>query len=423
MVLPFLPQEFIRKKRDGLTLSCEEMREFVHGIVSGSVTEAHMAAFAMAVFFSGMTSEESAALTREMAYSGQTFVWDLHGPVLDKHSTGGVGDTTSLVLAPLLAACGGYVPMISGRGLGHTGGTTDKMEAIPGYKVEPDIALFRRVVESIGCAIIGQTPEIAPADRKLYGVRDVTATVESIPLITASILSKKIAEGLDGLVMDIKYGNGAFMASCEKAQQLAHSLKTVAAALHLPIDALLTDMNQPLASSAGNALEVSYALDFMTGVHREMPFYDVVRDLATSALLLGNVSTDVNQAHKKISQALDSGRVLEIFERMVHALGGPSSHEAYQLEKAPLSMPVYAQKTGVISAIDVRGIGNAVIGLGGGRTVPYALIDSAVGFTHLARIGMDVCAGKTLLGEVHARTKEQVDLAERALIQAYTVTE
>jgi thymidine phosphorylase len=421
LVAPILPQEFIRKKRDGLILSREEMREFVLGIVKGDVTEAHMAAFAMAVFFSGMTIEECAALTCEMAGSGQTFVWELNGPVLDKHSTGGVGDTTSLVLAPLIAACGGYVPMISGRGLGHTGGTTDKMEAIPGYKVEPDTALFRQVVETVGCAIIGQTPDIAPADRKLYGVRDVTATVESIALITASILSKKLAEGLDGLVMDVKYGNGAFMAKREKAQQLAHSLKTVAAAVHLPIDAILTDMSQPLASCAGNALEVLYALDFMTGARREVRFYDIVRDLATSALLLGKLAPDVDQAYKKIAQVLDSGLVLETFERMVHALGGPSSHETYGLEKAPVCVPVYAEKEGVISAIDVRGIGNAVIGLGGGRTVPYALIDPAVGFTCLAGVGETVSAGKTLLGQVHARTKEQGDLGKRALSQAYTI--
>jgi thymidine phosphorylase len=421
-MIPFLPQEFIRKKRDGFILSSEDIGQFVGGIVSGHVTEAHMAAFAMAVFFSGMTVEERAALTRAMAHSGQVFSWNLNGPVVDKHSTGGVGDTTSLVLAPILAACGAYVPMISGRGLGHTGGTTDKMESISGYQVEPNSTLFRHVVESIGCAIIGQTPDIAPADRKLYGVRDVTATVESISLITASILSKKMAEGLDALVMDVKYGNGAFMAQHAQAQELGESLKIVAESLSLPIDVLLTDMNQPLASSAGNAVEVAYALEFLTGDRREAEFYKVVQDLAASALLLGKLASDTQEAYTHIERVLDSGQALERFERMVHALGGPHSHQDYGLEKTDLCVPIYAPETGIIVNVDVREIGCAVIALGGGRTVPYAPIDHAVGFTQLARLGAPTCAGETVLGYVHARTCNHIDLAKKALIKAYKIT-
>ena len=262
-----LPQEIIRTKRDGGRLDDDDIDAFVAGITDGSVAEGQAAAFAMAVYFQGMDVSESVALTRAMQRSGTTLRWALDGPVVDKHSTGGVGDTVSLMLAPMVAACGGYVPMISGRGLGHTGGTYDKFESIPGYRAAPDLAEFQRVVAEVGCAVIGQTPELAPADKRLYGIRDVTATVESIPLITASILSKKLAAGLDALAMDVKFGNGAFMREMEQANDLARSIVGVAEGAGVRTAALLTDMDQPLADTAGNTLEVAYAIEYLTGAH------------------------------------------------------------------------------------------------------------------------------------------------------------
>src|SRR5215208_1553291 len=260
-----LPQEIIRRKRDGGALEPELIEAFIEGLTSGRVSEGQAAAFAMAVFFRGLTVDERVALTRAMTRSGAVLFWDLPGPVLDKHSTGGIGDAVSLALAPAVAACGGFVPMISGRGLGHTGGTLDKLDAIPGYRSQPDLDAFRRVVREAGCAIIGQTDDLAPADRRLYAIRDVTATVESLDLITASILSKKLAAGLQGLVMDVKFGSGAFMSDIGNARALAESLVHVAGGAGLPTTALLTDMNQPLASVAGNAIEVAYALDYLSG--------------------------------------------------------------------------------------------------------------------------------------------------------------
>ncbi|TXN51506.1 thymidine phosphorylase, partial [Methylobacterium sp. WL18] len=270
-----LPQETIRAKRDGLVLDPEEIAGFVRGLTDGAVGEGQAAAFAMAVFFRGLALPERVALTRAMAGSGAVLTWDLPGPVLDKHSTGGIGDTVSLALAPMVAACGGYVPMISGRGLGHTGGTLDKLASIPGYDATPGLDIFRRVVGRVGCAIIGQTAELAPADRRLYAIRDVTGTVESLDLITASILSKKLAAGLDGLVMDVKQGSGAFMTGLDEARALAESIVTVAEGAGLRTAALITDMDAPLASAAGNAVEVAYAIDYLTGARREPRFHAV----------------------------------------------------------------------------------------------------------------------------------------------------
>jgi thymidine phosphorylase len=269
-----LPQEIIRAKRDGRALTAAEIDEFIAGLTSGAVTEGQVAAFAMAVFFRGMEIDERVHLTRAMMRSGDTLDWSgakLPGPLVDKHSTGGVGDNVSLMLAPMLAACGAYVPMISGRGLGHTGGTLDKLDSIPGYATQPDIATFRRVVAEAGCAIIGQTADLAPADKRLYAVRDVTATVESIALITASILSKKLAAGLQALVMDVKTGSGAFMPTREGSRELARSIAHVATRAGLPTVALITDMNEPLASAAGNAVEVQNAVDYLTGARRPAP--------------------------------------------------------------------------------------------------------------------------------------------------------
>ena len=270
--MSFLPQEIIRRKRDGNVLSDQEIALFVAGIADGSVSEGQIAALAMSVFFQGMNMDERIALTRNMVHSGDTMSWsdlDLNGPVLDKHSTGGVGDKVSLMLGPIIAACGGFVPMISGRGLGHTGGTLDKFDSIPGYNTAPDNDLFRRTVKELGCAIIGQTGNLAPADKRFYATRDVTATVESVPLITASILSKKLAEGLDGLVMDVKTGNGAFADSLPMAQELAESIVQVAIGFGVKTSALITDMNQVLGTTVGNGVEMVETVDYLTGKTRE----------------------------------------------------------------------------------------------------------------------------------------------------------
>ncbi len=299
-----LPQEIIRKKRDGEPLKREEIAFMVKGLTEGAVTEGQVAAFAMAVFFKGMARDEAVALTEAMRDSGTVLDWSrLDGPVLDKHSTGGIGDNVSLMLAPALAACGAFVPMISGRGLGHTGGTLDKLDSIPGYKTQPDNALFRKVVADVGCAVIGQTADLAPADKRLYGIRDVTATVESIPLITASILSKKLAAGLRGLVLDVKTGSGAFMQTMEDSRGLATSLVAVANGAGLRTSALITDMNEPLASAAGNAVEVMNAVEFMTGAKIDQRLFDVTVALGAELLVLGHVVDNAEEGRAKIEAA------------------------------------------------------------------------------------------------------------------------
>jgi thymidine phosphorylase len=286
-----LPQEIIRKKRDGKPLSSDEIAHFVAGMTSGKVSEGQVAALAMAVFFNGMSRDEAVALTLAMRDSGDTLDWsDLPGPVTDKHSTGGVGDNVSLMLAPIVAACGAYVPMISGRGLGHTGGTLDKMDAIPGYASQPDNALFRKTVLAAGCAIIGQTSALAPADKRFYAIRDVTATVESVPLITASILSKKLAAGLHSLVLDVKVGNGAFMAKSRDAAELATTLVEVANGAGTPTSALITGMHEPLASAAGNAVEVINAVDFLSGRRRDRRLAEVTMALAAEMLVAAGIA-------------------------------------------------------------------------------------------------------------------------------------
>ena len=321
-----LPQEIIRAKRDGETLSAGEIGDFIAALTSGAVTEGQAAAFAMAIYFRGMSLDERVALTQAMTRSGASLDWrdaNLPGPILDKHSTGGVGDNVSLMLAPMLAACGAYVPMISGRGLGHTGGTLDKLDSIPGYASQPDLALFKRVVKEAGCAIIGQTTDLAPADRRLYAIRDVTATVESVALITASILSKKLAAGLQGLVMDVKTGSGAFMATLDGARELATSIATVASDAGLPTVSLITDMNEPLASAAGNAVEIRNAVDYLTGARRDERLDKVTIALGAELLVLSGLAHDVDAGAAALRRALETGAAAERFERMVAALGGP----------------------------------------------------------------------------------------------------
>jgi thymidine phosphorylase len=419
-----LIQEIIRHKRDGAVLSDAEIAEMVAGITSGAASEGQVAAFAMAVLFRGMTPAESSALTLAMRDSGDVFDWSgLNGPVVDKHSTGGVGDNVSLILAPLVAACGGYVPMISGRGLGHTGGTMDKMEAIPGYNCEPDNELFRKVVSEVGCAIIGQTGALAPADKRLYAIRDVTSTVESIPLITASILSKKLAAGMGGLVMDVKSGNGAFMKSWDDARELASSLTNTAAVAGLKCHSLITDMNQPLASAAGNAVEVRNAIDFLTGAHRDDRLEQVVIGLAVEMLYLTELAPTREAGLDRVRAELANGKAAEVFARMVSELGGPTDLvEApdKHLAKAKFTRAVQATESGHIRVIDTQEVGLAVVELGGGRRRADDPVNPAVGLTGLANLGIDVQAGDPL-AVIHADDEAAADVAEAQVRAAYKI--
>jgi len=423
-----LVQEIIRRKRDGAALSDAEIAFLVRGITDGSIGDGQVAAFAMAVFFRGMTMDERVALTRAMTASGTVLDWSGHrpsGPLLDKHSTGGVGDKVSLVLAPLVAACGGLVPMISGRGLGHTGGTLDKLDSIPGYDTAPDMAAFRRTVELAGCAIIGQTAELAPADRRLYAIRDVTATVESIPLITASILSKKAAAGLAGLIMDVKTGSGAFARDEAVAVELAESIVAVAEDAGLPCVALLTSMNQVLGRSAGNALEVGEAIAYLTGAARDPRLHEVVMALGAELLVLGGLDPEPAAARGRLEAALDSGAAAERFARMVAALGGPSDlieDPGRHLPAAAVVRPALPKAPGVIAAMDLRQIGLAVVELGGGRRDAEDRIDHGVGLSEVAGIG-EAVGPERPLALVHARSPAAAEAAERALRDAFDLGE
>ena len=397
-----LAQEIIRSKRDGGVLGREEIEAFVRGLVDGSWSEGQAAAMAMAVFLKGLSSAETVALTQAMTSSGDVLDWagaNLGGPVLDKHSTGGVGDKVSLMLAPVVAACGGFVPMISGRGLGHTGGTLDKFDSIPGYQTAPSVARLRSALQTAGCAIIGQTAELAPADRRLYAIRDVTATVESIPLITASILSKKLAAGLQGLVMDVKTGNGAFAASGPMAQELARSLVNVANGAGLPTRAWITDMNQVLGHSCGNAVEVQEALEFLQGTRREARLLEVTRTLSAELLLIGKLASDRDAALARVDAALNGGAALERFARMVAALGGPADfceHPAHHLVAAPVVQPVPSPRGGWVQGMVTREIGLAIIELGGGRRQAGDAVDPRVGFSQVVVVGQRVERGEPL---------------------------
>ncbi|HJV01280.1 MAG TPA: thymidine phosphorylase [Burkholderiaceae bacterium] len=424
----FLTQEIIRKKRDGGALSAEEIQFFVRGITDGSVSEGQIAALAMAVFFNDMNMDERVAFTLAMRDSGEVLEWrslNLPGPVLDKHSTGGVGDVVSLMLGPMIAACGGYVPMISGRGLGHTGGTLDKFDAIPGYCTVPDNARFREVVRDVGVAIIGQTASLAPSDKRFYSIRDVTATVESVAMITGSILSKKLSAGLDALVMDVKVGSGAFMPTYEKSLELAQSIVTVGNGAGTRTSAILTDMNESLAPYAGNALEVRGAIDYLTGRSRPARLHEVTMALCAEMLVLSGLATDETTARARLQAALDSGEAASRFARMVVALGGPADlieNTDKHLERAPIVVPVPAPKAGYAASTDCRGIGLAVVSLGGGRRRPSDNIDFAVGLTELAGLGARIEAGQPL-AMVHARTQAAAEQAVREIQAAYHIAE
>ena len=422
----FLPQEIIRKKRDGYALTDSEIQFFVQGITHNTVTEGQIAALAMAVFFKGMTMPERITLTCAMRDSGSVLDWHelaLPGPVLDKHSTGGVGDVVSLMLGPMVAACGGYVPMISGRGLGHTGGTLDKFDAIPGYQTSPLKAIFKKVVKEVGVAIIGQTSDLAPADKRFYATRDVTATVESIPLITASILSKKLAAGLEALVMDVKAGSGAFMPTYEQSEELAKSIVAVANGAGCRTTALLTDMNQVLATSAGNAVEVREAVRYLTGAYRHPRLHEVTMALCAEMLLSGGLATNEQEARAKLQKVLDNGKAAETFGRMVAALGGPADFVDNfddHLEKAAVIRPVYAESAGIVGGMDTRALGMAVVALGGGRLRATDPIDYTVGLTDVISLGEKVDKERPLAW-VHARTEAQYEQTAAVIRNAIRV--
>ncbi|MGK4474385.1 thymidine phosphorylase [Aeromonas molluscorum] len=418
----FLPQEIIRKKRNGEALSTQEIQFFVQGITNNSIGEGQIAALAMAVYFKDMTMDERVALTCAMRDSGMVLNWDhlnLGGPIVDKHSTGGVGDVVSLMLGPMVAACGGFVPMISGRGLGHTGGTLDKLDAIPGYQTSVDNDRFLKVVKEAGVAIIGQTGDLAPADKRIYAVRDITATVESIAMITGSILSKKLASGLEALVMDVKVGSGAFMPTFEASEELAKSIVAVANGAGCRTSALLTDMNQVLASSAGNAVEVREAVRYLTGEYRNPRIHEVTLALCAEMLISANLASDEQDARAKLQAVLDNGKAAEIFGRMVTGLGGPADfmerYDAY-LPKTAIVRPVYAAQSGFVTAMDTRELGLAVVAMGGGRRAAGDKLDYAVGLTDFIRLGQCVEADKPL-ALIHAQTEAQFAEAAR-MVQA-----
>lgn len=421
-----LVQEFIRQKRDGEELDASDIADFIGGLTRGSVSEGQAAAFAMAVFLRGMTRAEAVALTRAMRDSGTVLAWaDIDRPILDKHSTGGVGDNVSLMLAPMLAAAGAAVPMISGRGLGHTGGTLDKLDSIPGYVSQPDISLFRKVVKQVGCAIIGQTADLAPADKRLYAIRDVTGSVESVPLITASILAKKLAAGLDGLVLDVKAGTGAFMATPEDARELTESLVAVANGSGLKTSALITDMNEPLASAAGNAVEVVNALTYLSNEKRDARLHAVTLALGAELLMLAGLAKTEAEGIAVLEKTLSSGAAAEHFQAMASALGGPNNLlDKFKslLPQAPIIRPVMPGEEGIVATIDTRALGIAVIELGGGRRVASDRIDPAVGLTDLA--GRSAHAGRDRpLAVIHARDEASFERAAHTVRQAYRLGE
>lgn len=422
----FLAQEIIRKKRNAEVLSAQEIQFFVDGITDNRVSEGQIAALGMAIYFNDMTMDERIALTTAMRDSGDRLnlqQLDLSGPIIDKHSTGGVGDVTSLMLGPMVAACGGFVPMISGRGLGHTGGTLDKFDAIPGYQTEIDSAKFQKVVQEVGVAIVGQTGDLVPADKRFYAIRDNTATVESIPLIVASILSKKLAEGLDALVMDVKVGSGAFMPSYQESVELARSITEVANGAGTKTTALLTDMNQLLASSAGNAIEVKEAVDFLTGHYRNPRLYEVTMGLSAELLQLGGLANSDDDARAKLNDVLDNGRAVEIFAKMISALGGPTDFiektELY-LPKAKIIRPIYAPKSGFVTEMDTRALGLAVVSLGGGRHKPEDRLDYSVGLSQVCTLGEQLTQ-ESPLAMVHAQSESAFEQVKEAVENAIII--
>ena len=422
-----IPQEIIRKKRDKISLSEDEVKLFVNGLTDNSFSDAQIAAMSMAIFQNGMTAEETVWMTHAMKNSGDTLEWqdivdsDL---VCDKHSTGGVGDKTSLLLAPILAACDLFIPMISGRGLGHTGGTLDKFDSIPGYNTKPDIDVFRQVVKDVGCAIIGQTSNLAPADKKLYSIRDIVGTVESLPLITSSILSKKIASGLKTLVLDVKVGNGSFNSTLEIAQNLARSLVNVAKGAGLECEAILTDMNQVLGRSAGHSLEVIECIEYLTSSKRDSKLETITNELASSILMMiKNISKE--ESLKQINTVLANGKAAEKFERMINALGGSNSFlSTYkkELSNNTFIQDIYLEKQGWIKEIKTRDLGLLLIELGGGRKQVDDKINYHVGYDNVLGVGESVDSSTPVI-KVYANSKDDFNKVKNSIINCFIVSD
>ncbi len=414
----------IAKLRDGEEPTQADLNWFAHGLASGAVSDAQAGAFAMAIWLKGLGEEARVALTLAMRDSGDVLAWDLDGPVIDKHSTGGIGDAVSLLLAPMLACCDVYVPMISGRGLGHTGGTLDKLESIPGVSTDVDEATLRRIVGEVGCAIVSASGQIAPADKRLYAVRDISATVESIDLITASILSKKLAAGLQALILDVKVGTGAFMSRPEDARALANSLVTTANGAGCRTAALITDMNQPLAPAAGNALEIAVVMEALTSP-KNSRLVDLTLALGAELLVLAGSEANAEAAALKLLEALQSGRAAEKFDAMIAALGGPKGFSGdwqQRLPEAVVMREIAAPETGVVTAIDGRAIGMAVVHLGGGRLRDGDRIDPSVGLSEIVSIGDSVTKGQPL-ARLHAASERAARDAQRAVLDAITLGE
>ena len=416
------PQHIIAKKRDGLALSREEIAAFVRGATDGSWADYQLSALLMAIYLRGMSPAETALYTEAMMHSG--VVADLSSvkwPKADKHSTGGVGDKVSLHLAPMVAACGVAVPMISGRGLGHTGGTLDKLESIPGFRVNLTMAEYRAELETIGLSLIGQTAELAPSDKKLYARRDVTATVECIPLICGSILAKKLAEGIDVLVLDVKFGRGAFMKEKSQARELALALVSVATAMGKPTRAILTAMEQPLGRAVGNALEVAESIECLKG-RGPADTMEVTYALAEQMLVLAGVAQTATEARAALALSISSGAALEKFRAMITAQGGDARvvDEPARLPQAKFKVALAAPRAGFVQEVDAMGVALAALRLGAGRVKAADGVDHAVGFSELVKVGEPVAAGATL-GVIHANDADALAAAKVMLAQAIRV--
>ncbi len=416
---------FLAKVRDRVPLEQAEMEEFAGGLADHTVSDAQATAFAMAVFLQGLSERERVELTLAMRDTGHVQQWDLSGPIVDKHSTGGIGDNVSLVLAPMLAACGCYVPMVSGRGLGHTGGTLDKLESIPGYRTEVSGEEFGKVVTDVGCAIVGAGVGIAPADKRLYAIRDLTGTVESVDLITSSILCKKLAMGLEALVLDVKVGSGAFMKTMEKATELAHSLVAVANGAGCKTTALLTDMHESLASTAGNALEVHSGLSLLKAEPAEKRLLELSLALGANLLVSSGIFVSEKMARRNLQDSLSSGKAAEIFGKMVGALGGPNDF----IERADGYLPAAkkiedfpSSSSGYLQSVNGRILGQAVIELGGGRKRKGDRLDFSVGLDRFIRIGQKVSRGDSLL-RIHASCEGDLERVKNLLSDAFEFSE
>jgi pyrimidine-nucleoside phosphorylase len=422
------PQDVIRRKRDGQPLTREEIAFFVDGVTRGTLADYQTSALLMAIFLKGMSTSETAMLTDAMLHSGEVLNFsDISKPKVDKHSTGGVGDKTSLVLAPLVAACGASVPMISGRGLGHTGGTLDKLEAIPGYRVHLSLAEFRVILEKVGFAMMGQTGEIAPADKKLYALRDATATVEAIPLIVASIMSKKLAAGLDALVLDVKTGTGAFMSAEDDARELAHALVSTGNSCGVRTEALLTDMNQPLGRGVGHAIEVQECIEILRneGSEGARPVLELSVELAARMVAASGIEPQLEAAREKVQRALRSGAALERFRQSVEAQGGDArvcDEPRQLLPLTPHEVKVESTRTGFVTGIDTAEVGHAIASIGGGRVRLEDVIDPGVGYASEAKLGDEVKAGE-ILGLLYCRDPAQAQTARERIRAAYTFSD